>query len=174
MDEPTFILGVSGEFFIIISFYHKIHVSKQFSSNIIWNFIVSSPEPKAQRWAYRKGGRGVRPSVHTFIHIYLLDRNRGPTATKFYLKHHLGRGKYALGSGLDRIRILVSLASHSSHMLIMGKNGVLRFSQAFLIRSFSYLQLTMTYIRAWMSSNFNEIRAWTTELSALDNLIQIP
>ena len=38
-----------------------------------------------------------------------------------------------------------------THILIMGKNGVAIFSQPFLIKSFSYLQVTMTYIRAWMS-----------------------
>ena len=30
-----------------------------------------------------------------------------------------------------------------------GKNGVATFSQLFLIRSISYLQVTMTYMRAW-------------------------
>ena len=44
-----------------------------------------------------------------------------PTATKFYLKHHLVGGKDALGFGSDRIRTLVSVATDSSHMVIMGK-----------------------------------------------------
>ena len=39
---------------------------------------------------------------------------------------------------------------------IMGKNGVATLSQLFLIKSFSYLQVT-TYIRAWMSSKFGHI-----------------
>ena len=44
-----------------------------------------------------------------------------------------------------------------SHRLIMGENRVATFSQLFLIGSFSYLQVTMTYIRAWMSSKFDRI-----------------
>ena len=40
------------------------------------------------------------------------------------------------------------------HRLMLGKNGVATFSQLFLIKSFSYLQVMMTYLRAWMSSKF--------------------
>ena len=42
-------------------------------------------------------------------------------ATKFYLKHHLVGGKAALGFGPDRIRTLVSMATESSHWVIMEK-----------------------------------------------------
>ena len=45
----------------------------------------------------------------------------GPIATKFYLKHHLGGGKAALGFRLDRIGTLVSMATDSSLRVIMGK-----------------------------------------------------
>ena len=38
-----------------------------------------------------------------------------------------------------------------------GKNDVSTFSRLFLIRSFSYLQVTMTYMRAWMSLKFGQI-----------------
>ena len=31
-----------------------------------------------------------------------------------------------------------------------GENGVATFSQLFLIKSFLYLQVTMTYMRAWI------------------------
>ena len=41
--------------------------------------------------------------------------------TKFHLKHHWGRGKAAFGFGPDRIRTLVSMATDSSHRIIMGK-----------------------------------------------------
>ena len=41
--------------------------------------------------------------------------------TKFYLKHHWGGGKAALGFGQDRIRTLVSMATDSSDRDIMGK-----------------------------------------------------
>ena len=37
------------------------------------------------------------------------------------------------------------------------KNGVASFSRLFLVRSFSYLQEIMTYMRAWMSLNFGQI-----------------
>ena len=39
-----------------------------------------------------------------------------------------------------------------------------------VIKSFSYLQVAMTYIRAWMSSKFCQIRSGTTELAALEHL----
>ena len=42
-------------------------------------------------------------------------------ATKFYLNHHWGGGKAALGFGPDRIGTLVSMATDSSHRVIMGK-----------------------------------------------------
>ena len=51
-----------------------------------------------------------------------------------------------------------------------GENGVSTFSQLFLIRSFSYLQVTRTYISAWMSSNLGQIPLLTTELAALERL----
>ena len=47
------------------------------------------------------------------------------------------------------------------------KNGVAPFSQLFLIRSLSYFQVIMTYIRVWMSLKFGLIRLWTIELAAL-------
>ena len=50
-----------------------------------------------------------------------IPENRGPITTKFYLKHHWGGGKAALGFGPDRIRTLVSMATDSSHRVIMGK-----------------------------------------------------
>ena len=52
----------------------------------------------------------------------------------------------------------------------MGKNGYAKFSQLLLIKSFSYLQVTMTYIRAWMSSKFGQIRSGTADLAALEHL----
>ena len=39
----------------------------------------------------------------------------------------------------------------------IGENGVATFSQLFLIKSFSYLQVMITYIRAWKSSKFGQI-----------------
>ena len=50
------------------------------------------------------------------------------------------------------------------------KNGVATFSQLFLIGSFSYLQVRVTYIRAWMSPKLGQIQPRTTELPALERL----
>ena len=50
-----------------------------------------------------------------------ISETSGPIATKFYLKHHWVGGKAALGFGPDRIRTLVSMATDSSHRVIMGK-----------------------------------------------------
>ena len=38
-----------------------------------------------------------------------------------FLAHHWGGGLIALGFGYDRIRTLVSMATDSSHRVIMGK-----------------------------------------------------
>ena len=48
------------------------------------------------------------------------------------------------------------------HILLKGKNGIVIFSWMFVIGSSSYLQVTMTYIRTWMSSKFDQIRPRTT------------
>ena len=57
-----------------------------------------------------------------------------------------------------------------SPMTYIGENGVTTFSRQFLIRSFSYLQVTRTYISAWMSSNLGQIPLLTTELAAFERL----
>ena len=58
--------------------------------------------------------------------------------------------------------------------VMMGKNGVSTFSRLFFIRSFSYLQVTMTCMRARTSSNFGLIGPLTKELAALERLIKSP
>ena len=60
-----------------------------------------------------------------------ISKTRGPIATKFYLKHHWGGGKPALGFGPGRIRTLVSMATESSHRVIMGKTASPRFLGCF-------------------------------------------
>ena len=45
----------------------------------------------------------------------------GQIEIKFYLKHDLGGGKAALRFRPDRIRTMVSIATDSSHRVIMGK-----------------------------------------------------
>ena len=66
----------------------------------------------------------VRASVRVFTlsNINISETN-GSIATKFYLKHHLVGGKAALGFGPDRIRTLVSLATETSHRVIMEKTA---------------------------------------------------
>ena len=135
-----------------------------------------------------------------------ISETNGSVATKFYLKHHKGGGKAALGFGPDRIRTLVSMATESSHWVLMektvsplflgcfssylfqiqplvsmvtyrvmmGKNGVSTFSRLFFIRRFSYLQVTMTCMRAQTRSNFGLIGPSTAELAALERLKKIP
>ena len=50
-----------------------------------------------------------------------ISETNGSIATKYYLKHHLGGGLAALGFWPDRIRTLVSMATESSHRVIMVK-----------------------------------------------------
>ena len=54
-----------------------------------------------------------------------------PITTKFYLKHHWGRGKAALGFGADQITTLVSMATDSSHRVKWGKGRHHVFSTVF-------------------------------------------
>ena len=58
--------------------------------------------------------------VSTLLNINISETS-GPIATKFYLKHHWGRGKAAFGFEQDQIGTLVSMATDSSHWVIMGK-----------------------------------------------------
>ena len=55
-----------------------------------------------------------------------------PIAIKFYLKHHWGGGQAAWGFGADQFRTLVSMATDSSHrVVIMGKTLSSRFLECF-------------------------------------------
>ena len=58
--------------------------------------------------------------MFTFSNINISESS-GPIANKFYLKHNWVGGNDALGFGPDRIRTLVSMATDSSHRVIMGK-----------------------------------------------------
>ena len=105
----------------------------------------------------------VRPLTFSTINISATSRR---IATKFYLKHLWGGGKAALGFWPDRIGTLVSMATDSSHRVIMGENLVSALAPSFLIRYSSYLQVTRTSIIARMSSNFGQIRPRTAALAA--------
>ena len=60
-----------------------------------------------------------------------MSKTSRPNATKFYLKHHWGKGKGTLGFGPDRYRTLVSMATDSSHRVMMGKTASSRFFECF-------------------------------------------
>ena len=64
----------------------------------------------------------MRPSVRASVRPLTLSNmnisaTSWPIGMKFYLKHHWGGGKAALGFGSDRIGTLVSMATDSSHGL---------------------------------------------------------
>ena len=87
--------------------------------------LFSSPEPKAhgELIVYQSSRRlsvCLCVCVFTFSNMNISETS-GPIVTKFYLKHHWVGGKDALGFGPDRIRTLVSMATDSSHRVIMGK-----------------------------------------------------
>ena len=65
---------------------------------------------------------GVRPSSSssTISNINISATSR-LIATKFYLKHHWVGGKAVLGFEPDQITTLVSMATESSHRVIMEK-----------------------------------------------------
>ena len=94
-----------------------------------------------------------------------------PIRMKFYLKHYWGGGKASVGFDPDWIRTLVSMIAPIE--LYNRKNDVITFSLMLLIGYFSYLQVTMTCMRAWMSSKFGRIRRWTMELAALERMKKI-
>ena len=87
--------------------------------------LFSSPEPKAQGeligWE-SSGHPSVRLSVRlsTLSNMNISEISR-LIVIKFHQKHHWGGGLTALGFGPDRIRIFVSMATDSSHRVIMGK-----------------------------------------------------
>ena len=72
----------------------------------------------------------MRLCVRAFTLLNInISETSGPIGTKFYLKHHWGGGggggggggKAASGFWPDRIGTLVSMATDSSHRVIMGK-----------------------------------------------------
>ena len=76
---------------------------------------------------YRSSRRlSVRPCVRPSVCVFTLSNmniseTNGSIATKFYLKHHLDGGLAALCFGPDLFRTLVSMATESSHRVIMVK-----------------------------------------------------
>ena len=67
-----------------------------------------------------------------------------PIIIKFHLEHYWVGGFAALGFVSDRIRTLVSMATDSSHRVIMGQNLVTTLAPSFLIGSSLFLQVIRT------------------------------
>ena len=112
--------SIKSAFMIDIS---KCYYLPTFRNDLSIFLIFSSPEPKAhgELIVYQSSRRlSVCVCVFTFSNMNISETS-GPIVTKFYLKLHWVGGKDALGSGPDRIRTLVSMATDSSHRVIMGK-----------------------------------------------------
>ena len=87
--------------------------------------IFSSPEPKAQGelivWDSSRRPfvrESVRSSTLSNMNI---SETSWPILIKFHQKHYWDGGLAALGFGPDWIKTLVSMATYSSHRVIMGK-----------------------------------------------------
>ena len=63
----------------------------------------------------------VRACIPTFKHEYLRDQQAD--YNQILSEEHWGGGKAALCFGADQIRTLVSMATDSSHRVIMGKRA---------------------------------------------------
>ena len=102
---------------------------------------------------------GVRPSSSTFSNMNI-SATSGPITMTFYQKHHWDRENAALGFKPDRVQTLVSMATDSSHRVII----------AVFLPILLYLQVMMTCMGAQRSSKFRRIRPPTAELAALERL----
>ena len=71
----------------------------------------------------------VRPSVNTFKQEYLC--NQLADWNEILSQASLGWGKGSVGFGPDQIRTLVSMATDSSHRVIMGKTASSCFLKCF-------------------------------------------
>ena len=101
----------------------------------------------------------VRPFTLSNMNI---SETSWPIVIKFHQKHHWDGGLAALGFGSDPIRTLVSMATDSSHRVIMGKPCD-HSSYFILIGSSLFLQVTRTTIKSRMGSKFGRIRLGTYE-----------
>ena len=98
--------------------------------------IISSPEPSElivypcsgvrRRCRRRRRRRRCPPFSNMNISVA-----SGQITIKFYLKHHWAGGKAAWGFGADQLRTLVSMATDSSHRVIMGKTESSSFLECF-------------------------------------------
>ena len=115
----------------VISNYFKGHPLLKLMAD-----FFSSTEPKAQGelivWDSSRC-----PSVHPLVRPSVcastlsnmnISETSWPIVNKFHRKHHWGGGLAALGFWPDPIRNLVSMATDSSHRIIMGRKPCDHFS----------------------------------------------
>ena len=109
---------------------------------------------------------GVIPSpsvvVHNFKHEYLC--NQWADNNEILSEASLGKGKGCIRS----------LATDSSHRVIMEKTVLPLFLSCFSSDPFLYLQVMITCMGARRSSKFSQIRPPTAELAALEHLKKYP
>ena len=96
-----------------------------FLSILYFYQFISSQEPKAQGeligWDSSRRP-SIRPSVRLFtLSDMNISETSWPIMNKFHLKRHWGGRLAALGFRPDWIITLVSMATDSSHRVIMGK-----------------------------------------------------
>ena len=93
----------------------------------------------------------------------------------FHFEHHWGGGLTALGFGPDRISILVSMATDSSHRVIMGKILCCDHSSSFI---FSWIFFILAgkkdthKISHWFG--IGQIGPLTIDLAAIERLEKSP
>ena len=97
----------------------------QVSDRCPLGYLLAHLSRRLTRWAYRMGLEPASVRASTLSNMNISETSR-PIMIKFYLKHHWGWGK-AAGFGADQIRTLVSMATDSSHRVIMGKRASSRF-----------------------------------------------
>ena len=102
-----------------------------------------------------------KKDVSTFSRLFLI----GPFS---YLQVMITYMRAWMSLKFSQIQPLVSMVTDR---VMMGKTGVSTFSWLFFIRSFLYLQVMMTCMRAQTSSNLGLIGPPTVELAALERLI---
>ena len=115
-------------------------------------------------------GASVRPFTLSNMNISATSWLIG---MKFYLKHHWGGGKASVGFDPNHIRTLVSIATDSSHIVIMVKWGHHVFLNAFY-QIFFILAGNDDSHESLDEFKFGRIRPQTTELAALVRMKKIP
>ena len=100
-------------------------LEKHQTSKLLLINIFYSPEPMAlgELVIWDSSRRApVRPCVRPFTLSNMnISETSCPIKIKLHLEHHWGGGLTALGFGQDRVRTLVSMATDSSHRVIIGK-----------------------------------------------------